>query len=126
MLSRFSSLFTYVVVGLVVSVAATPMGPLDGLTGGGTKASSHPGSSYAMKPYDKPMPYGQAKPYGYDNDKSYDNGKPYDNGRPYDNNKPKPYGGDHKSESYGQCSTGTQHCCNQVNKVNISYSFYVT
>jgi len=103
MLSRFSSLFTYVVVGLVVSAAATPMGgPLGGLTGGGpAKSLTHPGSPPAMKPYDnKPYDDDKRKPYdGDDKPKAYDD-KPYD---------------DHNA---GQCSVQNQHCCNQVNQVN--------
>ena len=143
MLSRFSSLFTYVVVGLAVSAAATPMGPLGDLGGDGAKALSRPGSSYAtgMKPYDRVKPYGDAsdnhKPYANDNRKPYanDNGKPYANDnvksyggddmdKPYDNGKDKHYG-DNKSQSYGQCSTGSQHCCNQVNRVSQFQSLYL-
>ena len=115
MLSRFSSLFTYVIVGLVVSATATPMGPLGDLTDG-TKALSHPGPSYPMKSYDQVKSY-DAKPYvakPYDA-KPYDvkpyDAKPYGDAKPYDDDE-------HKGDSYGQCSTGTQHCCNQVNKVS--------
>ena len=111
MLSRFSSLFTYVIVGLVVSAAATPMGPLD--LGDGAKSLSHPGSP--MKPYDKGKPYGDYKDKSYDGDKR----KSYDNDRPksYDDDMRKSYDGK-KGDSYGQCSTGSQHCCNQVNRVS--------
>jgi hypothetical protein len=109
MLSRFSTLFTYVIVGLVVSAAATPVGSLGGL---GDGPLSHPGSS--MKPYDKGKPYGDYKDKSYDGDKR----KSYDDDRPksYDGDKRKSYG-DKKGDSYGQCSVGTQHCCNQVNRV---------
>jgi hypothetical protein len=131
MLSRFSSLFTYVIAGLVISAAATPMGgPLGGLTGDGAKSLTHPGSSSAMKPYDN-KPYGDDKrrPYADDKRKPYDvddKRKPYDvddKRKPYDDDdKRKPYD-DNKDKSYndqkaGQCSVGEQHCCNQVNKVN--------
>ncbi|KAH9994191.1 hypothetical protein BJV77DRAFT_1066831 [Russula vinacea] len=113
MLSRFSSLFTYVIVGLVVSAAATPMGPLD--LGDGAKSLSHPGSP--MKPYDKGKPYGDYKDKSYDGDKR----KSYDNDRPksYDDDMRKSYDGK-KGDSYGQCSTGSQHCCNQVNRADES------
>jgi hypothetical protein len=128
MLSRFSSLFTYVILGLVVSAAATPLNPLGDALGDGTKSLSRP---HAMKSNDKGKPYGGDKSYG-DKAKSYgDKDKPYDGkDKPYDDkdksydDKDKPYGdkdkhyGDDRSESYGQCSVGNQHCCNQVNQVN--------
>jgi hypothetical protein len=102
MLSRFSSLFTYVVVGLVVSAAATPLNPLGDSFGGGGKSLSRPRPM--MKSFDKGKPYGddKAKPYG-DNDEHYDNDK-----------------GKHQ----GQCSTEKQQCCNQVNEVNLIRSSY--
>jgi hypothetical protein len=116
MLSRFSSLFTYVVVGLVVSAAATPLGPLDGLTGDKTKSLTRPNSSPPMRPHDNKPDEGR-KPFDDDRDNERDN-------------KPKPYDGDDKRKSYddddkpyddhkaGQCSVQDQHCCNQVNQVN--------
>jgi hypothetical protein len=110
MLSRFSSLFTYVIVGLVVSAAATPLNPLSGALGDGTKSLSRP---HPMKSYDKGKPYGDDKdrPYDGDKDKSYDDkDKSYDNG---------------KAERFGQCSIGKQHCCNQVNKVSHSHSLHL-
>jgi hypothetical protein len=107
MLSRFSSLFTYVIVGLVVSTAATPLNPLGDTLGGGTKSLSRP---QAMKPNDRARPYDGDKDKSYgDKDKSYDNDKPYgDDDKHY---------GDGKSDRHGQCSVENQHCCNQVNKV---------
>lgn len=107
MLSRFSSLFTYVILGLVVSAAATPLNPLSDSLGEGTKSLSRP--QPMMKPYDK-APYDKAKPYGDDQDKPYD-----DKDKHYDNDK----GG-----RQGQCSIKEQHCCNQVNKVNLIRSSY--
>ena len=59
------------------------------------------------KPYDDD----KRKPYDDDKRKSYD-----DERKPYDDEKDKPYVDD--SKSYGQCSTGTQQCCNQANRVN--------
>jgi hypothetical protein len=48
MLSRFSSLFAYVVLGLVISAAATPMVPSsDHDIDDGPKSLSHPDSSYS-------------------------------------------------------------------------------
>jgi len=104
MLSRFSSLFTYVIVGLVVSAAATPLNPLGGVGGAfgdRTKSLSRP---HAMNSND------MGKPYGGDRDKSYD-----DKDKHYDNDR---------SERHGQCSVEKQHCCNQVNEVNHIYSLY--
>lgn len=114
MLSRFSSLFTYVIVGLVISTAATPLNPLGDTLGGGTKSLSRP---QAMKPNDRDRPYGGDKDKSYgDKDKSYDNDKSYgDNDQHY---------GDGKSDRHGQCSVENQHCCNQVNQVNHIYSSY--
>lgn len=108
MLSRFSSLFTYVIVGLVISAAATPLNPLGDALGDGTKSLSRP---HAMKSND------MGKPYGGDNDKSYgDKDKSY-------SDKDKHYGDD-RSERHGQCSVEKQHCCNQVNQVNHIHSPY--
>src|SRR6267154_2792247 len=108
MLSRFSSLFTYVIVGLVISAAATPLNPLGDALGEGTKSLSRP---QAMKSNDKGGPYGgdKDKPYG-DNDKSY-------------GDKDKHYGDD-RSEHHGQCSVENQHCCNQVNQANHIHPSY--
>ncbi|KAN0109910.1 hypothetical protein V8E52_008871 [Russula decolorans] len=84
MLSRFSSLFTYVIVGLVISAAATPLNPLGDALGDGTKSLSRP---QAMKPNDRGKPYGgdRDKSYG-DKDKSYgDKDKSYgDKDKSYD------------------------------------------
>ena len=161
MLSRFSSLFTYVIVGLVVSAAATPLNPLgDAL---GTKALSRPNS---MKSNEKGQPMGgdrdKGKPMGMGSDRDMgkpmgmggdrDNGKPMGMGGDRDMGKPdgdrdggdrdkgkpdgdndnksfndndKPYGNkdkhydDDRSERHGQCSVEKQHCCNQVNQVNL-------
>jgi len=111
MLSRFSSLFTYVIVGLVVSAAATPLNPLGGALGDGTKSPSRP---QPMKSYDKGKPYGDDKRKPYDDDKR----------KPYDDDKRKSYGDD-RAERFGQCSIGKQHCCNQVNQVSHSHSSYL-
>jgi hypothetical protein len=122
MLSRFSSLFTYVIVGLVISAAATPLNPLGDALGDGTKSLSRP---QAMKPNDRGKPYGgdRDKSYG-DKDKSYgDKDKSYgDKDKSYDD-KDKHYGDD-RSERHGQCSVENQHCCNQVNQVNHIHSSY--
>jgi hypothetical protein len=84
MLSRFSSLFTYVIVGLVISAAATPLNPLGDSLGDGTKSLSRPQSM--MKSNDKVKPYGDDnKPYD-DRRKSYDNDKD-DRRKSYDNDK---------------------------------------
>jgi hypothetical protein len=136
MLSRFSSLFTYVIVGLVISAAATPLNPLGDALGDGTKSLSRP---QAMKPNDRGKPYGgdRDKSYG-DKDKSYgDKDKSYgDKDKSY-GDKDKSYGdkdksyddkdkhyGDDRSERHGQCSVENQHCCNQVNQVNHIHSSY--
>jgi len=117
MLSRFSSLFTYVIVGLVISAAATPMNPLGDTLGGGTKSLSRP----------DPMRNDKVKPYGGDKDKSYDDDKDKsyndDKRRPDDDDERKPYD-DNRSERQGQCSVGKQHCCNQVNKVKYIHSLF--
>lgn len=107
MLSRFSSLFSYVIVGLVISAAATPLNPLGDALGDGSKSLSRP---RPMKSNDMGRPYGGDKDKSYgDNDKSYgDNDKPY-------GDKDKHYGDD-RAERHGQCSVENQHCCNQVNK----------
>jgi len=129
MLSRFSSLFTYVIVGLVISAAATPLNPLGDALGEGTKSLSRP---QAMKSNDKGGPYGgdkdkpygdKDKPYG-DKDKSYgDKDKSYgDNDKSY-GDKDKHYGDD-RSEHHGQCSVENQHCCNQVNQANHIHPSY--
>jgi hypothetical protein len=129
MLSRFSSLFTYVIVGLVISAAATPLNPLGDALGDGTKSLSRP---HAMKSND------MGKPYGGDNDKSYgDKDKSYgDKDKSYSDkdksysDKDKSYSdkdkhyGDDRSERHGQCSVEKQHCCNQVNQVNHIHSPY--
>jgi hypothetical protein len=47
MLSRFSSLFAYVVVGLAISAAATPMGQARDLDDGSMSSSSLSSSSYS-------------------------------------------------------------------------------
>jgi hypothetical protein len=112
MLSRFSSLFTYVIVGLVISAAATPLNPLGDSLGDGTKSLSRPRPM--MKSND------QGKPYRDDKDKSYG-----DKDKHYDDDKDKSYGDkdkhydDDRDERQGQCSIKNQHCCNQVNKVNL-------
>lgn len=140
MLSRFSSLFTYVIVGLVISAAATPLNnPLGDALGDGTKSLSRP--QPMMKSYDKGKPYdddrrrpydddgkrkpydddGKRMPYDDDKDKSYRD----DKDRPYRDDKNKSYGDKGKhygSERHGQCSIENQHCCNQVNQVNHFHS----
>lgn len=104
MLSRFPSLFTYLIVGLVVSAAATPFtNPL----GDATKSLSPRPNS--MKPMDNRKPYDGDKGRPYRND---DKEGPYRDG-----DKDKHYDDD-KSEHHGQCSVENQHCCNQVNEVN--------
>jgi hypothetical protein len=60
MFSRFSSLLVYVVAGLVISAAATPMAPPKDYDDG-SKAPSYPGSSYSSPKYSADKPY--AKPY---------------------------------------------------------------
>jgi hypothetical protein len=116
MLSRFSSLFTYVIVGLVISAAATPLNnPLGGALGDGTKSLSRP---QAMKSNDR------GKPYGGDKDKSYgDKDKSYGDKDMSYGDKDKHYGDD-KNERHGQCSVENQHCCNQVNQVSHIHSSY--
>ena len=66
MLSRFSSLFAYVVVGLVISTGATPTAPSSD-SDGGSKSPSHPDSSYSSPtspkyPADKPYAEGKSYP----------------------------------------------------------------
>ena len=128
MLSRFSSLFTYVIVGLVISAAATPLNnPLGDALGDGTKSLSRP--QPMMKSYDKGKPYDDDRRRPYDDDgkrKPYDDdGKrmPYDDDKDksYRDDKDKSYGDKGKhygSERHGQCSIENQQCCNQVNQVN--------
>jgi Fungal hydrophobin len=60
MFSRFSSLLVYIVAGLVISAAATPMAPPKDYDDG-SKAPSYPGSSYSSPKYSADKPY--AKPY---------------------------------------------------------------
>jgi hypothetical protein len=66
MLSRFSSLFIYIVAGLVISAAATPMGPPRDYDYDGSKMttqgsySSYSTSSASMYPTESPYP---SKPY---------------------------------------------------------------
>ena len=154
MLSRFSSLFTYVIVGLVISAAATPLNPLGDALGDGTKSLSRP---QAMKPNDRGKPFGgdgmsrpqamkpndRGKPFGgdkdkFDGDKSNDRGKPFGGDKDKsDGDEDKSYGdkdksyddkdrhyGDDRSERHGQCSVENQHCCNQVNQVSHIHSLY--
>ena len=113
MLSRFSSLFVYVVAGLVISAAATPMGPPSDY-GNAPKSPSSPGSPYPSPP--TPPKYPDNKPG--DKVKSYDDGKD----KPYGNGQNQTYGddGDKSNDSSynGQCSVGTQQCCNQFTKVS--------
>ncbi|KAI0253698.1 hypothetical protein BJV78DRAFT_1152819 [Lactifluus subvellereus] len=96
MLSRFHSLFVYVVVGLVVSAAANPMGQ----TGHSNAVLPKKSWRYDVGKRGSYDPYPeQKKPYS-----SYS--KPDDKGK---------YGSydDHK-RSTGPCSVGTQQCCNQA------------
>jgi hypothetical protein len=60
MFSRFSTLLVYIVAGLVISAAATPMAPPKDYDDG-SKAPSYPGSSYSSPKYSADKPY--AKPY---------------------------------------------------------------
>jgi hypothetical protein len=91
MLSRFSSFFVYVVAGLAISAAATPMaGPY--AYDNAPKAPSYPGSpSYPPTSPKYPALYADGKPY------------------------PKP---DHPysppSNSNNNCNVGEQYCCNPV------------
>jgi hypothetical protein len=60
MFSRFSSLLVYIVAGLAIATAATPMGPPKDYDDG-AKAPSYPGSSYSPPKYSADKSY--AKPY---------------------------------------------------------------
>jgi hypothetical protein len=60
MFSRFSSLLVYVVAGLAIAAAATPMGPPKDYDDG-SKAPSYPAPSYSSPKYSEDKPY--AKPY---------------------------------------------------------------
>ncbi|KAH9981552.1 hypothetical protein BJV74DRAFT_887509 [Russula compacta] len=119
MLSRFSSLFVYVVAGLVISAAATPMGP-PGDYGNGPKSPSLPGPPYPSPPpppkYPGNKPGDNAKSYGDGKDKPYGDGKD----KSYGDGQNQTYGDDgdkSRDSSYnGQCSVGTQQCCNQFTK----------
>jgi hypothetical protein len=95
MLSRFSSLFTYVIVGLVISAAATPLNPLGDALGDGTKSLSRP---QAMKPNDKGKPFGgdKDKSFGGDKDKSFGG----DKDKSFGGDRDKSFGGD-KDKSFG-------------------------
>ena len=71
MLSRFSTLLVYVVAGLALSAAATPMGHPRGYDDG-SKSPSYPGSSYSSS---TPSKYPEAKKYP--EEKKYPEQKPY-------------------------------------------------
>ena len=101
MLSRFSSLFVYVVAGLVISAAATPAAPPSNYDNG-SKSPSYPGPSSPPSP----PKYPDNKPYD-DGKKNPPYPKPDDKGKSYDNGK-----------YNGQCSVGKQQCCNQFTQVN--------
>jgi len=138
MLSRFSSLFVYVVAGLAISAAATPMSPPREYDDG-SRSPSYSGSSYPPPrpppkyPHNEPMKsYSEEKekekypeekekysekekypekkyPQAYDRDMS-PRRKYNEKHRPYSSNK---------AVSYNQqsCNVGNQHCCNQVIQV---------
>ena len=143
MLSRFSSLFAYVVVGLVIAAAATPMMPSsDHDIDAGSKSPSRPDSAYSsptspMYPTEKrpkgknpkdnfpeakpPSPKGKPHAKADDQDKA-----PGD--RPqaqYPSHKQSYAKGDDKDQShadhpeYGnQCNVDKQVCCNGYNEVS--------
>ena len=76
MLSHFSMLLVYIIAGLALSTAVTPMGlPHHGAYNDGLKLLSYPGSSYSsstLLKYDH-------KPYlrSYAEEKKYPEQKPY-------------------------------------------------
>ena len=95
MRSRFSSFFVYVVAGLAISAAATPMaGPY--AYDNGPKAPSYLGSpSYPLTSPKYPAPYAGGKPYPKPD-------HPYSPPSNYSNN----------------CNMGEQYCCNPVQVQN--------
>ncbi|KAH9058238.1 hypothetical protein EDB87DRAFT_1578226 [Lactarius vividus] len=140
MLSRFSALLVYVVAGLVISAAATPMGqsadyndePKSRPPGAYGPQSYPPHHKYPQdKPYSKPYDHaykayggGEDKPYSkpYPEEKKYPE-KKYPRDKKHPEEKPHPEDKDRKSDydnkdgKSGQCAVEHQHCCDSIDSV---------
>ena len=117
MLSRRSSLFIYVVVGLIISAAATPMGPdYNGepkprIQGPSYSQSHSPHPKYAPeKPYSKPY-YQMDKTYAPREDKPYREEKKYPEQKKISEQKayPKPRPEDKKYLNKSSDDKGKEH-----------------
>jgi hypothetical protein len=143
MLSRFSSLFAYVVVGLVVATAATPMAPSNDRDDGSKSPSpSHPDSPYPpstslkhpteKRPegknpkdiYPEAMPLSpKEKSHAKTDDKDKASG---DRNKAQHPSQQQSYGkGDDKDQSHADhpeydshCNVDKQVCCNGYNEVS--------